>query len=74
MLTSRISSKGQVTLPKKVRDELSVHTGDTLVYEVQGNVVTVRKVEPFDTGWHEALSSTLSEWSSPEDDEAYSDL
>jgi hypothetical protein len=29
---------------------------------------------PFDKAYHEALSATLEEWSSPEDDEAFRDL
>ena len=31
-MTSKITSKGQTTLPKEVRDKLGVHAGDTLVY------------------------------------------
>jgi hypothetical protein len=32
-------------------------------------------MEPFDAGWHRALSATLAdEWNSPEDDEAFDDL
>lgn len=74
MLVSRISSKGQVTIPKEVRERLHAKVGDLLEYEVQGNVVTVRRVEPFDRAFHGALSETLTEWSSPEDEEAFRDL
>jgi hypothetical protein len=47
-----------------------------LVYEFQENgLVVVRKMEPFDAGWHRALSATVAdEWNSPEDDEAFGDL
>ena len=41
-MTSKITSKGQTTLPKEIRDKLGVHSGDTLVYEVEGNAVRVR--------------------------------
>jgi AbrB family looped-hinge helix DNA binding protein len=72
---SKVTSKGQTTIPKEVRDRLHVAAGDALVYEVQGNgAVMVRKARPFDTPWHTALSDTLEEWSSPEDEEAYRDL
>jgi hypothetical protein len=30
--------------------------------------------EPFDAPWHDALTTTLEEWNSPEDDEAFRDL
>ena len=34
----------------------------------------VSNPEPFDAPWHEALSMTLEEWNSPEDDDAFRDL
>ena len=74
MLVSRISSKGQVTIPPKVRESLGAGPGDLLEYELQGNAVMVRRAEPFDPGFHAALSETLTEWSSPEDEEAFRDL
>lgn len=76
MLTSKVTTKGQVTLPKEVRERLHVRAGDTLSYEVQPNdTVVVRKLEPFDAEWHEALSTTLAEeWNSPYDHEAFDDL
>ena len=77
MLTSKITSKGQVTLPKQIRERLQVQPGDTLAYELQasGSGVLVRKLRPFDRDWHQALSATLAEeWNSPEDEEAFRDL
>jgi len=34
----------------------------------------LRKAESFDAEYHRALGATLSEWSSPADDEAFRDL
>ena len=73
-MTSKITSKGQVTLPKEVRKSLGVVAGDRLVYELEGNTVRLRKAEPFHAAWHEAIASTLEEWNSPQDDEAFSGL
>ena len=73
-MTSKITSKGQTTLPKEIRDKLGVRSGDTLVYEVEGNAVRVRKAEPFDPAWHRAISPTLTEWDSPNDHENFDDL
>jgi AbrB family looped-hinge helix DNA binding protein len=39
VLTSRISSKGQVTIPKQVRETLRVEPGDTIVYDIVGTAV-----------------------------------
>ena len=74
MLVSKISGKGQVTLPKKVRESLRASPGDLIEYEVQDDVVLVRRADPFDRSFHAALSDTLIEWSSPEDEEAFRDL
>jgi antitoxin PrlF len=74
MFASKVSRKGQVTIPKKVRDSLRAGPGDWIEYEVQGNVVVLRRAEPFDRTFHRALSDTLSEWSSAEDEEAFRDL
>jgi antitoxin PrlF len=74
MLVSKLSSKGQVTIPKEVRECLRVRAGDFIEYEVQGDVVVVRRIEPFDGAFHAAISDTLTEWSSPEDEKAFRDL
>jgi len=74
MLVSKISQKGQVTIPKKIREALRAKPGDMIEYEVQGNIVVLRRAGPFDRAFHAALSDTLTEWSSPEDEEAFRDL
>ena len=76
MQASKITTKGQVTIPKEVRERLQVRAGDVIAYEFQENgQVVVRKMEPFNAGWHRALSTTLAdEWNSPEDAEAFDDL
>lgn len=71
---SRLSSKGQVTLPKKVREAIGVRPGDAVAYEISKGVVTLRRAEPLDIAFHAALERTLEEWASPEDDEAFGDL
>ncbi len=48
MNTSKLTSKGQITVPRAIREKLGVRAGDTLVYEVEGNTVRVRRAEPFD--------------------------
>ena len=74
METSRLSRKGQVTIPKAVRETLQLNPGDLVVYQVSNGVVTLRRVDPFDEMFHAALADTLDEWASPEDDEAFGDL
>ena len=74
MLCSKISRKGQVTIPKVVRQCIRVSPGDLIEYEVQDDMVLIRRVEPFDRPFHTALQETLTEWSAPEDDQAFHDL
>jgi antitoxin PrlF len=72
---AKMSSKGQVTVPADIRRALNVSQGDTLVWETtsQGQVI-VKRVEPLDLDYLAAMSGTLSEWNSVEDDEAFRDL
>lgn len=71
---SRVSSKGQVTLPKTVREAIGVRPGDAVAYQVSKGVVTLKRAEPLDVAFHAALERTLEEWASPEDEEAFGDL
>ena len=74
-MVSKVSSKGQVTIPIEVRKVLGIQPGDFIEYEIQeGKGALLRRVSPFDAAFHHALNDTLEEWASPEDDEAFSDL
>lgn len=70
--TSRLSSKGQTTVPQPVRAALRLREGDELLYEIIGEQVVLKRVErkksvddPF---------RTFSEWSSDADAKAYGGL
>lgn len=41
-----VTSKGQITLPKKVRDELGLEPGSQVEFEVNSGVVILRKRVP----------------------------
>jgi antitoxin PrlF len=72
--TSRITSKGQTTIPREVRRKLSLRPGDVLVYELDQDEVRVRKHSPIDVAYLRAVQTTLSEWDSPADAAAFDDL
>jgi antitoxin PrlF len=71
---SRLTSKARTTIPREVREKLSLGPGDVIVYEIEGPEVRLRKGSPLDTSYVCALQATLSEWDSPEDAAAYDDL
>ncbi len=51
MLTAKVTSKGQLTIPKKVRDKLGIKTGDALRFEEkEGTFCITKSLEnsPFD--------------------------
>ena len=73
MITSKVSSKAQTTIPKKVREKLDIHINDTIIFEIEDDYAIIRKVNVVDIGYLKALESTLEEWSSKEDS-VYDDL
>ncbi len=46
MIESSITSKGQMTLPKKVREALSIEPGDRVRYVIEGERVRILPVRP----------------------------
>ena len=74
MHTSRVSSKGQVTIPKEIGEAIALDPGDMITYEVRDGAIMIKRVEALDAVFHEALSKTLDERNNPEDEEAFRDL
>jgi antitoxin PrlF len=74
MKTSRLSSKGRVTIPIEVRQAIGLEPGELVAYEVKDGVVMLRRVKPFHGAFHVALSTTLTEWNSPDDEKAFRHL
>jgi antitoxin PrlF len=70
--SARVTSKGQVTIPKAVRDALRLHEGDQLVFRVERSRAILAKTPDFidmagtvavpqgkrGTSWDEVLRQT----------------
>ena|SRR5437870_10795830 len=72
MITSKLTTKAQTTIPQPVRSALNLKPGDELCYEIQGKRVILAKArrrrsedDPF---------KTFYEWDSEADRRAYGDL
>lgn len=68
-ITSKLTSKGQITVPKAVREALGFEEGDAVVFEVGEESVTLRKMPTIDPEWLRAVQSTLTEWADDLDDD-----
>ncbi|MCE9501504.1 MAG: type II toxin-antitoxin system PrlF family antitoxin [Leptospira sp.] len=71
---STVTEKYQATIPKRIREKLGLSKGDKLAFEVIEDRVWIRKLMATDIEYLTALNGTMSEWSSIEDNEAYSDF
>ncbi len=51
MIIAKVTSKGQITIPKEIRERLGVHPGEEVGFEEKENLVIITKVvskSPFD--------------------------
>jgi antitoxin PrlF len=71
MITSRLTSKAQTTIPQPVRAALRLAEGDELAYAIEGDRVVLTKVRPPPA---EDPFGTFGEWDSAADRKAYGDL
>lgn len=73
MITSKITSKAQTTIPQPVRTALHLKEGDAIVYTIEGDgrvVIARARSEPL----VDDPFATFDEWDSEADRKAYADL
>jgi antitoxin PrlF len=74
-VVTKISAKGQTIVPREIRALLDLQPGDLIAWEPMANgCVRLRRVQPLDVEYLGAMDSTLSEWGSGADEDAYRDL
>lgn len=71
MITSKLTSKAQTTIPQPVRTALGLREGDEIAYVIEdGRVILTRALrEPQENPFH-----CFTEWDSEADRRAYADL
>ena len=72
MITSRLTSKAQTTIPQAVRRALRIREGDTLAYEIEDGRVVLTKADR--DRMIDAPFATFTEWDSEADRKAYGHL
>jgi len=72
MIVSKLTSKGQTTIPKPIRVALELQPGDELSYEILDGRVVLTKVQQETT--LDDPFRTFNEWHSEADATAYADL
>jgi antitoxin PrlF len=71
MITSRLTSKAQTTIPQPVRTALRIKPGDEIAYVIEGDRVLLTKAQPLQL---EDPFGAFGEWDSAADRRAYADL
>ena len=72
---SKITAKGQTTIPWAIRIALNIAPGDSIAWEISNEgVASVRRVQALNIKYLQALEESLSEWAGAADEEAYREL
>ena len=71
MITSRLTSKAQTTIPQSVRAALRLREGDQIAYVIEGDRVILSKSRPSEA---DDPFRTFEEWDSEADSRAYAEL
>lgn len=71
---SKLTKKYQATVPQVVRKKLNLNAGDIIAFEIDNDIVKLKKAKTIDIEFANALTPTLSEWESRNDEEAYNEL
>lgn len=71
MITSKLTSKSQTTIPQPVRSALKLKAGDELAYVVEKGRVVLTRAKPEGA---EDPFATFDEWNSDADRKAYAKL
>ena len=61
-VTAKITSKGQITLPKEIRERLGVGNGDTVRFEIEDGEIKVYPDRSFDFATLIGAAPLSEEW------------
>jgi antitoxin PrlF len=73
MITSKLTSKAQTTIPQPIRVALRLREGDEIVYSIGSDAVTISKVRTNAPAADDPFA-TFAEWDGDADRKAYAKL
>jgi antitoxin PrlF len=72
---SKLTSKGQATIPGRIRQKLGLKSGDSVAFKLREGLIYLQKARPVDHNLAQAVGESLQdEWDSAHDEKAYRDL
>jgi len=45
MIVSKVSKKGQVVIPKEIRDKLNIMPGDIIIFKMEGDKIIIERIK-----------------------------
>lgn len=74
LYVAKLTAKGQTTIPSKVRKFLGLTPGDSILFALEEDTVTLKRAERLDAAFLRLATESFSDWDAPEADEAFRDL
>jgi AbrB family looped-hinge helix DNA binding protein len=74
VFVTRLTAKGQTTIPSKVRRLLGLSPGDSVMFAVNGDKISLKRAEKLDAAFLRLATESFSDWDAPEAEDAFRDL
>lgn len=62
-MTHKVGLKGQVVIPKAIRDRIGIRPGDAVAFDADGDEVRIRRVEDVKAGQMNGIKALRGIWS-----------
>ena len=68
---SKVTSKGQATIPVEIRRHLGVEAGSRIAFFIENDQVVLRRFAPGDAAFQALANDAFEDWTHPEADKAF---
>lgn len=62
-MTHKVGLKGQVVIPKAIRDRIGIRPGDEVAFDFEGDEVRIRRVADIEAGQADRIKALRGIWS-----------